>query len=33
MESLRKGVSGMDAAKAVKGQGWPFTATLGVAKE
>ncbi|HAQ27804.1 MAG TPA: hypothetical protein DCQ80_17865 [Pseudomonas sp.] len=33
MESLRRGVSGMDAAKAVKGQGWPFTATLGVAKE
>ncbi len=24
MESLRRGVSGMDAAKAVKGQGWPL---------
>ncbi len=24
MESLRRGVSGMDAAKAVKGHGWPL---------
>lgn len=26
MESLRKGLSGMDAAKAAMGQGWPFAA-------
>ena len=26
MESLRKGLSGMDAARAAMGQGWPFTA-------
>ncbi len=24
MESLRRGASGMDAARAVKGQGWPL---------
>ena len=24
MESLRKGLSGMDAARAAMGQGWPF---------
>ena len=26
MESLRKGLSGMDAARAAMGQGWPFAA-------
>ena len=26
MESLRKGLSGMDAASAAMGQGWPFAA-------
>jgi hypothetical protein len=26
VESLRKGLSGMDAARAAMGQGWPFTA-------
>ncbi|MVW75496.1 hypothetical protein GJV18_09225 [Pseudomonas sp. R-22-3w-18] len=26
MESLRKGLSGMDAARAATGQGWPFAA-------
>ncbi|EQM75396.1 hypothetical protein L686_19260 [Stutzerimonas stutzeri MF28] len=24
MESLRRGASGMDAARAVKGHGWPL---------
>ena len=28
MESLRKGLSGMDAARAAMGQGWPFAAGL-----
>ena len=28
MESLRKGLSGMDAARAAMGQGWPFAACL-----
>jgi len=27
VESLRKGLSGMDAARAVMGQGWPFAAS------
>ena len=26
MESVRKGLSGMDAARAAMGQGWPFAA-------
>jgi hypothetical protein len=26
VESLRKGLSGMDAARAAMGQGWPFAA-------
>ncbi|MCY1300810.1 hypothetical protein D9M70_503930 [compost metagenome] len=26
MESSRKGLSGMDAARAAMGQGWPFAA-------
>ena len=26
MESARRGVSGMDAARGVKGQGWPLYA-------
>ena len=26
VESLRKGLSGMDAARATMGQGWPFAA-------
>ena len=26
MESLRRGASGMDAARAAMGQGWPFAA-------
>ena len=26
MESLRRGLSGMDAARAAMGQGWPFAA-------
>ena len=26
MESLRKGLSGMDAARAAMGHGWPFAA-------
>ncbi|PNF74563.1 hypothetical protein CXK96_01480 [Stutzerimonas stutzeri] len=25
MESARRGASGMDAARGVKGHGWPFT--------
>jgi len=28
VESLRKGLSGMDAARAAMGQGWPFAAGL-----
>ena len=28
MESLCKGLSGMDAARAAMGQGWPFAAGL-----
>ncbi len=27
MESLSKGLSGMDAARAAMGQGWPFAAS------
>jgi hypothetical protein len=33
VQVLRRGTSGMDAARGVKGQGWPFTPAPGAIPE